>query len=257
MSEGRVVYTKKDGVASVLFDRSDARNAMTWAMYAQLSAACESIAADADVRVAVLRGAGGHFVAGTDIQQFMAFTGGEDGIAYERRIEAAISQIETVPKPLIAVVEGFCVGGGLAIASACDFRIVAPNARFGVPIARTLGNCLSPGNVARLMAQFGVGRVKRMLMLAEMISAEEAKACGFVDMLADAGELDAKAGEMCTKLISHAPLTMRAAKESIRRIVAKTMPEGDDLIRAVYGSADFHEGVSAFVEKRKPDWQGR
>src|ERR1700681_3057151 len=211
MSEGRVLYTKANGVASVVFDRPEARNAMTWAMYGELAAACESIAGDDEVRVAVFRGAGGAFVAGTDIQQFTAFAGGEDGIAYERRIDAAISQIENLPKPVIAVVEGACVGGGIMIAAACDFRIATAAARFGVPIARTLGNCLSVENMARLVAQFGVGRTKRMLMLAELISAEEAAACGFVDVLAAPSEIEGRPGEIWDRLLGHAPLTMYAA----------------------------------------------
>jgi enoyl-CoA hydratase/carnithine racemase len=257
MNEGRVHYAKANGIASVLFDRPEARNAMTWAMYAELAAACEAIAADDEVRVAVFRGAGGAFVAGTDIQQFTAFEDGEDGVAYERRIDAAIGQIEHLPKPVIALVEGVCVGGGLAIAAACDFRIATSAARFGVPIARTLGNCLSVQNVARLVAQFGTGRAKRMLMLAELISAEEGLACGFVDVLAAPGEVDSKLGEMCRRLTSHAPLTMGAAKEAIRRIIVEHLPEGDDLIRACYGSADFKEGVDAFLGKRTPRWRGR
>ena len=256
MSEGRVHYSKANGVASVLFDRPEARNAMTWAMYAELATACESIAADDEVRVAVFRGAGGAFVAGTDIQQFTAFAGGEDGIAYEKRINAAISQIESLAKPVIAVVEGACVGGGIMIAAACDFRIATAAARFGVPIARTLGNCISVENTARLVAQFGVGRTKRMLMLAELISAEEAAACGFVDVLAAPGEIEAKLAEMCRRLLGHAPLTMHAAKEAIRRVTLENLPKGDDLVRLCYGSADFKKGVDAFLAKRPPEWRG-
>jgi len=257
MSEGHVHYRAVNGVASVLFDRPEARNAMTWSMYAELAAACEAIAHDEQVRVAVFRGAGGAFVAGTDIQQFTAFTGAEDGIAYERRIDAAIGQIENLPKPVIAVVEGVCVGGGLAIAAACDFRIATPAARFGVPIARTLGNCLSVGNMARLLAQFGAGRTKRMLMLAELISAEEGLACGFVDVLAPPGDIESKLDGMCMRLMQQAPLTMGAAKEAIRRIVLEHLPEGGDLVRVCYGSDDFKEGVDAFLAKRRPGWRGR
>src|SRR3954470_13632400 len=257
MSEGRVHYSVSGGVGTVVFDRPEARNAMTWAMYGALAAACEQIAADDSVRVAVFRGAGGAFVAGTDIQQFTSFAGADDGIAYEKRIDAAIAQIEDLPKPVIAVVEGFCVGGGLAIASACDFRIAATGARFGVPIARTLGNCLSVGNVARLVAGFGPGRTKRMLMLAEMIGAEEAASCGFVDVITDTADLDAKLVDMCKRLLSHAPITMRAAKEAIRRIRTANLPDGSDLIRAAYGSGDFKEGVAAFLAKRPPEWKGR
>jgi enoyl-CoA hydratase len=256
MSEGRVHYSKANGIASVLFDRPEARNAMTWTMYEQLASACRAIADDGEVRVAVFRGKGGAFVAGTDIGQFTEFEGGEDGIAYERRIDAGIEQIENLPKPVIGAVEGVCVGGGLMIAAACDFRIATPSAKFGVPIARTLGNCLSAGNIARLLAHFGAGRTKRMLMLAELISADEAAACGFVEAIAPENEIDAKLGSMCARLMTHAPLTMRAAKETIRRIVTGNLPDCDDLIRSCYGSADFKEGVAAFLAKRAPKWRG-
>jgi len=257
MSEGRVHYSKSGGVATVVFDRPEARNAMTWAMYAELASACETLASDPEVRVAVFRGAGGAFVAGTDIQQFTSFASGEDGIAYERKIDAAIAQIEHLPKPVIAVVQGVCVGGGLAIAMACDFRVATPDARFGVPIARTLGNCLSVGNVARLLSHFGPGRTKRILMLAELIGAEEALTCGFVDEIVEPEGLNAKVESQCRQLIGHAPLTMYAAKESVRRVVVENLPEGQDLIRQIYGSADFKEGVDAFLTKRTPDWKGR
>jgi enoyl-CoA hydratase/carnithine racemase len=258
MSEGATRYEVRDGVAFITFDRPQARNAMTWAMYEGLARALDQVAADDSVRVAVMRGAGGEaFVAGTDIGQFTAFASGEDGIAYERKVDVAIAQIEHLKKPAIAVVEGWVTGGGLAIAAACDFRIAAASARFGVPIARTLGNCLSVGNVARLLAHFGPARVKRMLMLAEMIGAEEAYACGFVDELVPADALDEKIRTMTERLKGHAPLTMYAAKEAIRRIVTAKLPDGDDLIRTVYGAQDFKEGVSAFLAKRKPNWQGR
>jgi len=254
---GHVDYEVKDGIAYVTFNRPEARNAMTWAMYDGLARACDQIVSDDNVRVALLRGAGGSFVAGTDIQQFTAFKGGEDGIAYEKRIEASISQIENVGKPLIAVIEGFATGGGLIIAASCDFRLATPDARFGVPIARTLGNCISVGNVARLMAHFGTARAKRMLMLAEMIEAEEARACGFVEAIHPVNEIGAKAEAMCKRLIGHAPITMRASKEAMRRVSMANLPDGSDLIRACYGSADFKEGMTAFLGKRKPEWTGR
>jgi enoyl-CoA hydratase/carnithine racemase len=257
MSDGATRYEAKDGVAFVTFDRPQARNSMTWAMYEGLARALDRAASDDAVRVVLMRGAGGEaFVAGTDIGQFTNFTSGEDGIAYERKIDAAILQLEQMKKPTIAVVEGWVTGGGLAMAGACDFRIAAASARFGVPIARTLGNCLSVGNVARLLAHFGPARVKRMLMLAEMIGAEEAFACGFVDELVPADALDEKVRAMTDRLKGHAPLTMYAAKEAIRRIVTANLPGGDDLIRTVYGAQDFKEGVAAFLAKRKPNWQG-
>jgi enoyl-CoA hydratase/carnithine racemase len=254
---GRVHYEKKGAIASVLFDRVEARNAMTWDMYDQLVAACRAISQDDEVRVATFRGAGGQFAAGTDIAQFAEFTGGESGIAYERRMDIVVDAIERIPKPVIGVVEGNCVGGGLIIAAACDLRIATPSARFGVPIARTLGNCLSPGNVARLLAHFGPPRTKRMLLFAELLSASEAMNCGFVARTADPEQLGQIADEICARIANQAPLTMYAAKEMIRRIANAQIPDGDDLIRLVYGSADFKEGVTAFVTKRSPAWRGK
>ncbi|MEO7548831.1 MAG: enoyl-CoA hydratase/isomerase family protein, partial [Ramlibacter sp.] len=158
--EGAVRLEIEGRVASVLFDRPQARNAMTWSMYEALGSICKRLQSDREVRVVTLRGAGGAaFVAGTDIAQFQAFTSGEDGVAYERQIDAAIALLESLPMPTVAVLEGWTVGGGLAIATACDIRIGTPELKLGVPIARTLGNCLSVANLARLVAAFGRGRV--------------------------------------------------------------------------------------------------
>ena len=155
--EGQVTLRVAGQVAHVQFDRTWARNAMTWAMYDGLAAACTAINENSRVRVAVLRGAGGKaFVAGTDIAQFREFASGDDGVAYEAKLDGFIDGLERLRVPSIAVVEGFAVGAGLAIANACDIRIAASGAQFGVPIARTLGNCLSAANLRRLCATLGV-----------------------------------------------------------------------------------------------------
>ena len=180
MSNGEVRYSRVGKIATVIFDRPAAHNAMTWQMYEQLDAACARIRAEHDVRVAVFRGAGGKaFIAGTDIAQFQQFRSAEDGLAYEEKMESYIDAVESLPVPTLAVIEGYAIGGGLAIAAACDLRIATTGSRFGVPIARTLGNCLSMRNYARLVAALGAPRAKRMLLLAENLSAEEALAGGF------------------------------------------------------------------------------
>jgi enoyl-CoA hydratase len=259
MSEqnGKVHLTISDGVAAILIDRPQARNAMTWAMYEELGAICSRIAADTTVRVATIRGAGGEaFVAGTDIGQFADFKGADDGVAYEKAIDERVGQIERLPMPTIAIVEGWAIGGGLAISAACDFRIATPSSSFGVPIARTLGNCLSMMNTARVVAAFGVPRAKRMLLLAETIGASEAQACGFVTAIAEPDALDAEAARMCKRLAGHAPVTMQVSKEAIRRLANEGLPDGEDLIRAAYGSRDFQTGVAAFLNKQRPEWTG-
>lgn len=256
MSEGAVHFATAGGIASVVFDRPDARNAMTMAMYDQLAAACAAIASDPEVRVVTFRGTGEAFAAGTDIREFLAFTSAADGIAYERRIDAVITSIEKLPVPTIAVVEGVAMGGGLVIATACDFRITTPTARFGVPIARTLGNCLSVANTARLVAAFGPAVSKRLLLLGDAISAEEALRCGFVLEIAQPETIDDVLRKLCRRLASHAPITMHVAKESIRRL-AEAVAEGDDLVRAAYASDDFRAGVRAFLAKQQPQWTGR
>jgi enoyl-CoA hydratase len=258
MSDGEVRLVRDGAVATILFDRPQARNAMTWQMYEGLAAACAALSNDKSVRVAVLRGVGGKaFIAGTDIAQFQEFTTAEQGVAYEVKMEGYLSALEALPMPTLAVVEGWAIGGGLAIAACCDLRIATTGAKFGVPIARTLGNCLSVANYARLVTALGQARAKRMLLMAENLAAEEALAAGFLMGVVDPAALDALISELCERLSGNAPVTMRVTKEAMRRLQHAGLPNGDDLVRACYGSDDFHTGVKAFVEKRSPQWSGR
>ncbi len=255
--EGRTHLTVNGAVAQITFDRPSARNAMTWRMYEELAEACQKIAGDPALRVVVLRGAGGKaFVAGTDIQQFLDFSSGEDGIAYEARIETYVAALEKLPLPTVAVVEGWAVGGGFLIANACDVRLATLGARFGVPIASTLGNCLSAANLRRLAATLGEAWVKRMLLLAEMPTAEELAPTGYVAAVVPPEAMEERLEAMCQKLTGHAPLTMRAAKEGLRRLATDPVAGDDDLVRMCYGSADFRAGVAAFLAKRPAGWRG-
>ncbi len=230
---------------------------MTWEMYEALHRICDELAADPGLRAVVLRGAGGKaFIAGTDIGQFRDFATGDDGLAYERRMDAHIDALLAIPAPVLAVVEGWAVGGGLNIAAACDLRIATPDARFGVPIARTVGNCLSMATYGRLRAGVGESRAERMLLLGEMLGAEEAREAGFLLSLAEPDQLDAEIGRITERFVANAPLTLRASKEAMRRL-ATGRSDGDDLIARVYGSDDFRTGVAAFMSKEKPRWTGQ
>jgi enoyl-CoA hydratase len=255
--DGVVRFERHGATAVISFDRPGARNAMTWAMYEQLDAALDRVASDADVRVAVLRGAGRHFVAGTDIAQFRRFTSGDDGVAYERQLETVLTKLESLRVPTVAAVEGYAAGSGLVLSAICDLRICTTDARFGAPIATTVGNCLSMANYARLVASLGVARTKAMLFTAEFMPADEARALGFVTAVVDPDAFDGQLHALCTRLASHAPITLQVTKEAIRRIVALSAAAGDDLVTRVYASGDFREGVAAFMEKRAPRWEGR
>ena len=242
----------------IVVDRPAARNAMTFAMYDRLAALCRDANSDGSVKAVVISGSADAFVAGTDIAQFVDFKEASQALEYERRMDAWLGAIEDVRVPTIAALRGPVVGGGLAIAAACDLRVAAPSARFGVPVARTLGNCFSAANLVRLAALVGLGRVKELVFTARLIDAEEARAIGLVtEVVPDEDALEPRVGQLVEQLGSYAPLTLHATKEMVRRIRARMMPdEAADLVALCYTSADFREGVRAFIERRKPVWKG-
>jgi enoyl-CoA hydratase/carnithine racemase len=250
---------RRGGALWIVVDRPAARNAMTFAMYDHIAAVCRDADADASVKAVVLTGSGDAFVAGTDIAQFVDFKEASQALEYERRMDGWLGAIEDVRVPTVAALRGPVVGGGLAIAAACDLRIAAPSARFGVPVARTLGNCFSAANLVRLAALVGLGRVKELVLTARLIDAQEARAIGLVtEVVAGEDGLDTRVDELVAQLASFAPLTLHATKEMVRRIRARMMPEeASDLVALCYTSADFREGVAAFIGRRKPVWKGQ
>jgi enoyl-CoA hydratase/carnithine racemase len=254
-----VLVTRDGPVLTLTFNRPQARNAMTWNMYERLTQVCDEVDGDDAIRVLVLRGAGGKaFVAGTDIGQFTSFATAEDGLAYEREGDRRIARLEHVRKPVIAQIEGYAVGGGFGIATAADLRIATPDARFGAPIARTLGNCLSIEAYSRYLDVFGPSRLKELIFTARLLSAEEAQAAGFVHEIVAADAIEARVRALALQVAGHAPITLWVTKEAIRRIQEQRRGRGgDDLVAATYTSVDFREGVRAFLEKRPPRWTGR
>ena len=254
-----LLYTVQDGIGHVTFNRPNQRNAMTFAMYDRLAAICTEAGQDPSMRALVLTGSGEKaFASGTDISQFREFKTPEDALRYEERIDRVLTALERCPVPTIAAVSGACTGGGAGMAAACDLRIATRDSRFGFPVARTLGNCLSISNYTRLAALVGPAAVKDMVFTARLLGAEEAKQVGFVtEIVEDRAALDARADALSRHIASLAPLTLRATKEAMYRIRERMRPEeGQDLILMCYMSADFREGLDAFLTKRTPTWTG-
>lgn len=258
--EDEILYEVSGGIGWITLNRPQARNALTFAMYDRIAQICGDIEGHGSPKVLVLTGSGEKaFAAGTDISQFRAFTKPEDSLAYEHRIDEVLTTIESCKIPTIAAISGAVTGGGASIACACDLRIATQSARFGFPISRTLGNCLSMNNVARLNSLLGPARLKDMVFTARLIEAEEGHRVGlFGELLADHVALMARAKELAELLAGHAPLTMRATKEALRRLIkASSQIDDEDLVLMCYMSADFREGMEAFLAKRAPNWQGR
>lgn len=244
------------GVALTRIDRPGARNAFTFAMYDELAEQAARVAADDSVRAWVIAGREGDaFASGTDIALFQGF-GAEDGARYEALIERAIAAVEAVEKPVLAAISGPCTGGGAVLAAVSDLRVGAADAKIGVPVARTLGNCISAPNAARMAAALGPSRTMDLLLSARLLGAEEALAAGFLTTVV-ARDATAEAVTQAARIAGFAPLTLAACKAALRRVQRDGRAAEDaDLIARCYGSADFAEGVAAFVGKRAPRWSG-
>ncbi len=252
-----LLYDVVDGTGIITFNRPRARNAITFEMYDRLAEICQEITTNnSGIHALILTGAGDRaFAAGTDISRFRNFSTADDAIQYERRMEYVLGTLEKLTVPTIAAIHGACTGGGAAIAACCDLRIATPDIKFGFPIAKTLGNCLSVSNLSRVVALLGTARTKEIILTARLIEAEEALAIALVSEIVD--DVMIRARELADQLATHAPLTLYATREGLRRLQEKVAEiDGDDLIVQCYTSNDFHEGLDAFLSKRKPQWTG-
>jgi enoyl-CoA hydratase len=260
MSNDDILYTTTNGVGLVTLNRPKARNALTFEMYERVGAICRDVKVGGAVKVIVITGAGEKaFAAGTDISKFRAFKSGADGIAYEATMAHEFDAIDGCEVPTIAAISGACTGGGAAIAACCDLRIATADMKYGFPIARTLGNTLSAGNLAKLVSIVGEPRVTDMLLTTRLIEAPEALVSGLVtEILPDHAQLMARVMALAAQMATQAPVTMSATKILLRRLrrVMPQVEDGDQIARA-YGSADFKEGLEAFLAKRPPIWTGR
>ncbi|HUY06613.1 MAG TPA: enoyl-CoA hydratase [Acidimicrobiales bacterium] len=253
-----LVYEERDQVGWLTLNRPEARNAMTFEMYEGVADLCAQPLSELP-KALVITGAGERaFAAGTDISQFVNFRAADDVFAYEARMSAVLSTVERCPVPTVAAIRGACTGGGAAIAAACDLRIGSPSAVFGVPIARTLGNCLSLDNYRRIAAIIGISRLKEIMFRARLVDATESLAIGWLhELVRSDGDLFDEAARVAAELIELAPLTLRATKKALLHIRDGFDEElGRDLVEMCYLSDDFHEGVDAFLNKRKPHWTG-
>jgi enoyl-CoA hydratase/carnithine racemase len=248
------------GVLTVTLNRPEKYNALTFDMYDAITDICSNVPSDGSVKAIVFRGAGGKaFAAGTDISLFRNFETPEQGIAYEKNADKVFTALERCPVPTIAAITGACTGGGAGIAACCDMRIATRSLKFGFPIARTLGNCLSAATLARLVGLMGEAGVIDLIYTSRLIEAEEALRIGLVnELVEDHDAVVTRSDALARQLAGHAPLTMRVTKELLRRLRHRQPAvEDDDLVGMVYTSADFREGLDAFLTKRKPNWQGR
>jgi enoyl-CoA hydratase/carnithine racemase len=258
----QILVERAEGIATVTFNRPEVRNALSLAMWAALPPTMEALAAEDSVRAIVLRGAGEvAFCSGADISEFEAVRSDRAGVeAYNARTEAAYRAIECCPKPTVALIHGFCMGGAMAVAMACDLRFSSDTGRFAIPAAR-LGIVYGLHSVKRLVSLVGPSAAKDILFSARTFDAAEALRIGFVDRVLPPAELAPFAYGYLGRVVDNAPLSVQGAKLIIESIVEdggeRRHAAIDALQAAAFESEDYREGTRAFLEKRRPRFRGR
>ena len=254
-----IIIERNEGIAKVRFNRPEVRNALTFEMYEAVYDLCIEANESGEIKAIIFAGVDSSaFASGTDISLLQGIKDGKGGIEYEERIERVVGMVERCRVPTIAAIAGACTGGGAALATACDLRIGAKNMRFGYPMAKTLGNCLSLPNSARLLFLIGPGRFKELLLTARLMGAVEALAAGLINEVVEPLDVLAHARELAGRIAQNAPLTIWAAKEAVRRL-REQLQSADytDVIEKCYQSDDFRLGVETFIKKQTPQWLGK
>jgi len=262
MSEGNIL-TKLDGaIATLTFNNPDRHNAMSLDMWRAAATALDTLAKDDAVRVVVLTGAGGKsFVSGADISKFESERSSERGVeSYAAATERMAQTLLNYPKPTIAMIRGYCLGGGVNIAVCCDLRICGEPSRFAVPAAK-LGLGYGYVHIQRLQDLIGPQNVLEMLLTARQFDAAEARQMDLVNRIVPDAEIETYVRGVADTIAANAPLTIRAAKRIVRELLkdtgARDLEACESLVKQCFESADYQEGRRAFMEKRKPEFKGR
>ncbi|HOG45239.1 MAG TPA: enoyl-CoA hydratase-related protein [Anaerolineae bacterium] len=255
-----ILYEKSEGLATITINRPEVRNALTQALMEELGQAIDQAEADEEVRVLILTGAGERaFVAGADIGEVGARDTLTELGANSRVRRGVFSRLEHLSRPSIAAVNGYALGGGCELALACTLRIAADTARFGQPEIN-LGIIPGLGGTQRLTRLVGKGRAMELILTGDLIDAQEAFRIGLVNKVVPAAQLMEEARALAKKLAAKPPLALRAAKDAVDygadMSLAAALEFENRLFAILSGTADKAEGVAAFLEKRKPEWQG-
>jgi enoyl-CoA hydratase/carnithine racemase len=256
----RLIEKREGAVGWLIFNNPERRNAVSLDMWEAIPPALAKFEADPDVRVIVLTGAGDKaFVSGADISQFEKQRSSEEAVKrYEEIGEAAQAKLAAFEKPMIAMIRGYCLGGGLNIANTCDLRIAAEDARFGIPAAK-MGLGYRASSMKKLVDTVGAPFAREIMITARQFNAAEAKAMGLVHKVVPVAELEKTVREYTDLISANAPLTMRAAKRIIREVSKRDYDAAacDAWVKECFASEDYAEGRRAFMEKRKPQFRGR